>query len=45
MPGVFRVFLGDFDWWKPVRLSRWLHHDKNYGGFAQLLLGLDLNML
>ena len=45
MSGVFRAFLGGFDWWKPVRFSRWLHHDKNYGGFARLFLGLDLNML
>lgn len=22
---------GGFDWWRPMRISRWLHHDKNYG--------------
>jgi len=34
MSSVSRVFVGDFSWWKPVRISRWLHHDKNYGGFC-----------
>jgi tRNA-splicing endonuclease subunit Sen54 len=37
-----RVLVGGFNWWKPVRISRWLHHDKNYGGFAILLDGHDL---
>jgi len=45
MSNVSRVLAGGFDWWKPVRISRWLHHDKNYGEFALLLVGLDLNIL
>ena len=23
-----------FNWWRPVSISRWLHHDKNYGKTA-----------
>ncbi|KAF4617922.1 hypothetical protein D9613_005767 [Agrocybe pediades] len=26
---IFRCF-NAFNWWKPLRISRWLHHDKNY---------------
>ena len=33
---VSRVLFGGFNWWKPVRVSSWLHHDKNYGEFVQL---------
>lgn len=27
--GVLRIFTPSFNWWKPLRLSRWAHH--NYG--------------
>ena len=26
-----RFLTGRFDWWRPLRISRWLDHDKNYG--------------
>ncbi|KAK0437500.1 tRNA-splicing endonuclease subunit sen54 N-term-domain-containing protein [Armillaria borealis] len=27
---ILRLFTSAFNWWKPLRLSRWLYHDKNY---------------
>lgn len=27
---TIRTLLGGFNWWRPVCISRWLHHDKNY---------------
>ncbi|KAG6841509.1 hypothetical protein C0991_010123 [Blastosporella zonata] len=26
-----------FSWWQPLRISRWLHHDKNYGSIFRSL--------
>lgn len=28
---LYHYLMRGFDWWRPVRISRWLHHDKNYG--------------
>ncbi|KIK08092.1 hypothetical protein K443DRAFT_672975 [Laccaria amethystina LaAM-08-1] len=28
---------GGFDWWRPMRVSRWLHHDKNYASLFRSL--------
>ncbi|KAG6860502.1 hypothetical protein C0995_010488 [Termitomyces sp. Mi166 len=28
---IYNIFSKPFDWWQPLRMSRWLHHDKNYG--------------
>ncbi|GLB39037.1 putative tRNA-splicing endonuclease subunit sen54 N-term [Lyophyllum shimeji] len=27
---ISRLWTKPFDWWRPLRISRWLHHDKNY---------------
>ncbi|RDB14797.1 putative tRNA-splicing endonuclease subunit sen54 [Hypsizygus marmoreus] len=32
-----RLLAGGFDWWRPLRISRWLHHDKNYGSLFRSL--------
>lgn len=32
---ISHLFSKAFDWWKPLRISRWLYHDKNYGNPAQ----------
>lgn len=28
---VLRFWGGSFNWWRPLRISRWMHHDKSYG--------------
>ncbi|KAG2109209.1 tRNA-splicing endonuclease subunit sen54 N-term-domain-containing protein [Suillus cothurnatus] len=28
---VLRFWRGSFNWWRPLRISRWIHHDKSYG--------------
>lgn len=28
---VVRLWRGSFNWWRPLRISRWIHHDKSYG--------------
>ncbi len=30
---ILKLFTSAFNWWKPLRLSRWLYHDKNYSLF------------
>ncbi|KAF8964326.1 tRNA-splicing endonuclease subunit sen54 N-term-domain-containing protein [Flammula alnicola] len=32
-----RMLFGAFNWWKPVHISRWLHHDKNYSSLFRSL--------
>ncbi|KAG5638865.1 hypothetical protein H0H81_009418 [Sphagnurus paluster] len=31
------MFSKPFDWWKPLRISHWLHHDKNYASIFRSL--------
>ncbi|KAK0455383.1 tRNA-splicing endonuclease subunit sen54 N-term-domain-containing protein [Desarmillaria tabescens] len=28
---ILKFFTSAFNWWRPLRLSRWFYHDKNYG--------------
>ncbi|KAG6845162.1 hypothetical protein H0H87_012958 [Tephrocybe sp. NHM501043] len=30
-------FAAPFNWWQPLRISRWLHHDKNYASIFHSL--------
>lgn len=39
---LYHYLMRGFDWWRPVRISRWLHHDKNYG---EILIILSFNLL
>ncbi|KAG6920314.1 hypothetical protein DXG01_005083 [Tephrocybe rancida] len=32
-----KFFSQPFDWWQPLRVSRWLHHDKNYASLFRSL--------
>ncbi|PPQ75623.1 hypothetical protein CVT26_001579 [Gymnopilus dilepis] len=34
---VSRAILGAFNWWRPLRISKWLHHDKNYSALFRSL--------
>ncbi|OBZ69005.1 putative tRNA-splicing endonuclease subunit sen54 [Grifola frondosa] len=34
---VSRIFLGGFNWWRPLRSSRWLHHNMDYGSVFKSL--------
>ncbi|KAG6820394.1 hypothetical protein H0H93_001164 [Arthromyces matolae] len=34
---LYNAFLKTFDWWRPLRISRWLHHNKNYASLFQSL--------
>ncbi|KAG2123798.1 tRNA-splicing endonuclease subunit sen54 N-term-domain-containing protein, partial [Suillus clintonianus] len=28
---LLRFWRGTLNWWRPLRISRWIHHDKSYG--------------
>ncbi|KAF8067707.1 tRNA-splicing endonuclease subunit sen54 N-term-domain-containing protein [Lyophyllum atratum] len=34
---VSHLLAKPFDWWRPLRISRWLHHDKNYSSVFRSL--------
>ncbi|KAF5377948.1 hypothetical protein D9615_006756 [Tricholomella constricta] len=34
---ISRLLAKPFDWWQPLRISRWLHHDKNYASIFRSL--------
>ncbi|KAF8879080.1 hypothetical protein CPB84DRAFT_1793589 [Gymnopilus junonius] len=34
---VSQTLFGSFNWWRPICLTRWLHHDKNYSSLFRSL--------
>ncbi|KAG6812625.1 hypothetical protein H0H92_001844 [Tricholoma furcatifolium] len=34
---IHSIFVKPFDWWHPLQISRWLHHDKNYASLFRSL--------
>ncbi|PPQ85172.1 hypothetical protein CVT25_004179 [Psilocybe cyanescens] len=37
LSSVTRTIFGAFNWWKPVHISRWLHHDKGYASLFRAM--------